>query len=940
VKLSRALLLIRLLILILSTTAAFAQPSYQVQKTGPANVGSGDTITYTIVVRNDGSTGDATLHDPLPAGTVFDSLASPAGWSCTTPAVGANGTVFCTNAAFAGGTVDTFTLVVDTDGIASGTAVTNTATVTGTDVEPRSSTATTTVDSADLRVTKSGDGTTSAGGSISYSITVTNGGFADSSVTLTDPLPAGTTFTSIVIPSGWSCTTPAAGTNGTVQCSTAVMAAEEEATFTLVVAVDGGAQPGDTFTNTATVSGPLFDPDLTSNSASATTLIPDPGATDLYVTKSAPATASAAETFDYTVVVGNADAAAILDVSLSDPLPAGTTFQAITYPVDWSCTTPSAGTNGSIDCSAATLAGNATAAFIITVRVDNSVAAGTVVTNTAEGGTESQQNDPSNDTASANTTIVTAPSVGVTVSDSPDPVAAGNDLTYTIEVGNEGSDAPDVTLTFTPPPATTFVSLAPAAGWSCTTPAAGASGPITCTIATLPAGGATFTVVQHVPPGTANGAILTATAEVAHAGSDAEPTDDTATATTTVIVQATFTVTKKAPATVTAGNNLSYTIDVTNDGPSDAAVTLSDDVVAPATFASFAAPAGWSCATPAVGASGNVSCSIATLAGTATASFTLVVNVPAGTAGGTVLTNTANAGGGSDTATTTVLAAPVPEADLNVTKSGPATAASNSTVAYTITVTNDGPDAAANVTLTDILSAPFVSLASPAGWSCTTPAAGATGTVTCTIASLANAAVPTFTLFVTAPAAPATLTNTASVSSTTADADGSDNAAVATTNIATGADLHVTKTGPATAIANSTVAYTITVTNDGPDAAANVTLTDILSAPFVSLASPAGWSCTTPAAGATGTVTCTIASLPNAAVATFTLSVTAPPAPASLTNTASVTSTTPDGDAADNASTAATTITAAPAPAAAVPTLSPALLALMAVALAAIALKR
>jgi uncharacterized repeat protein (TIGR01451 family) len=777
---SRAALLILFLCL---TTAAFAQPSYQVQKTGPANVESGDTISYTIVVRNDGSTGDATLDDPLPAGTVFDSLASPAGWSCTTPAVGASGTVSCTNAAFAGGTVDTFTLVVDTDGVAGGSVVTNTAMVSGTDVEPRSSTATTTVDSADLRVTKTGDGTTSAGGSITYSITVTNGGFADSSVTLTDPLPAGTTFTSIVIPSGWSCTTPAAGASGTVQCSTAVMAAEEEATFTLVVAVDGGAQPGDTFTNTATVSGPLFDPDTTSNSASATTLIPDPGALDLYVTKSAPATAGAGETFDYTVVVGNGDAAAIIDVSLSDPLPAGTTFQAITFPVDWSCTTPAVGTNGSIDCSASTLAGNATAAFIITVRVDNGVAAGTVITNTAEGGTESQQNDPSNDTASANTTIVVAPSVGVTVSDSPDPVTAGNDLTYTIQVGNEGGDAPDVTLTFTPPPSTTFVSLAPAAGWSCATPAVGASGPITCTIATLPAGGATFTVVQHVPSNTANGAVLTATAEVSHAGFDAEPADDTDSTTTTVQTQATFSVTKKAPPTVTAGDDLSYSIDVTNDGPSDAAVTLSDDVDAPATFVSLAAPAGWSCATPAVGASGNVSCSIATLAATATASFTLVVNVPAGTAAGTVLTNTATAGGGSDNATTTVLAPPPPEADLNVTKTGPATAGSNSTVAYTITVTNEGPDTASNVTLTDILSAPFVSLAAPAGWSCSTPAVGATGTVTCTIASLANAAIATFTLSVTAPTAPATLTNTASVTSTTTDSDGADNASTATTTI-------------------------------------------------------------------------------------------------------------------------------------------------------------
>jgi hypothetical protein len=41
-----------------------------------------------------------TLNDVLPAGTTFRSLVPPAGWGCTTPAVGANGTITCSIATF------------------------------------------------------------------------------------------------------------------------------------------------------------------------------------------------------------------------------------------------------------------------------------------------------------------------------------------------------------------------------------------------------------------------------------------------------------------------------------------------------------------------------------------------------------------------------------------------------------------------------------------------------------------------------------------------------------------------------------------------------------------------------------------------------------------------------------------------------------------------
>jgi hypothetical protein len=69
------------------------------------------------------------LSDPLPTGTTFVSLSSPGGWSCTPPAVGANGTVSCSIASLPlGDAVFTLTVKVGV-GVANGTVLTNTATV-------------------------------------------------------------------------------------------------------------------------------------------------------------------------------------------------------------------------------------------------------------------------------------------------------------------------------------------------------------------------------------------------------------------------------------------------------------------------------------------------------------------------------------------------------------------------------------------------------------------------------------------------------------------------------------------------------------------------------------------------------------------------------------------------------------------------------------------
>ncbi|HET9529318.1 MAG TPA: HYR domain-containing protein, partial [Blastocatellia bacterium] len=127
--------------------------------------------------------------------------------------------------------------------------------------------------------------------------------------------------------------------------------------------------------------------------------------------------------------------------------------------------------------------------------------------------------------------------LSVTKTGSPDPVAAGGNITYTIQVSNSGPDAAStVQLDEAVPANTTFQSITAPPGWSCSTPAVGGTGAITCTTNLLPVlSTANFTLVVRVDPGTADNTIITNTATVTSSITDPAPTNNTAGATTTVM---------------------------------------------------------------------------------------------------------------------------------------------------------------------------------------------------------------------------------------------------------------------------------------------------------------------------------------------------------------------------------------------------------------------
>jgi uncharacterized repeat protein (TIGR01451 family) len=181
---------------------------------------------------------------------------------------------------------------------------------------------------------------------------------------------------------------------------------------------------------------------------------------------------------------------------------------------------------------------------------------------------------------------------------------------------------------------------------------------------------------------------------------------------------------------------------------------------------------------------------------------------------------------------------PAGNTDLSVTATGPSAGPlavlPGASVAYTITLTNNGPLAAQNVVLTDALpaGATFGSLTQTSGPDAFTfGQSGNTVSETAT-ADLAVGSSDTFTLVVTAPNGPlgANFSDSASVTSTTPDANQDNSSAtVAGAILGPPADLVVTTSTPASVTEGNNITYTVIVTNSGSNSATGVVLTDTLT---------------------------------------------------------------------------------------------------------------
>ena len=354
-----------------------------------------------------------------------------------------------------------------------------------------------------------------------------------------------------------------------------------------------------------------------------------------------------------------------------------------------------------------------------------------------------------------------------------------------------------------------------------------------------------------------------------------------------------------SPDPVTETQNLTYTINVANAGPSSApAVVLTDTLPGSAALVSATASQG-SC-----GGTSVITCNLGSLAKGASAVVTLVVtpsvpgtisNLASVTSGGSDL-NPAN---NSSTESTVVKAA----ADVAVTIAGaPNPVVETQNLTYTASVTNNGPSSASNVLLTDSLPAALTLVSATASQgSCS-----GTVNVVCALGTLAKGASATATIVVK-PSGAGTISDIASVSATEADLAPANNSATATTLVKAAADLSITLSdSPDPVIEHQNLTYTISVTNRGPSSATGVAVTDVLPAgvTFGSATASQG-SCS-----GTSLVTCSIGTLAKNAIATVTIVVSAS-APGTLSDTASVAGSEVDLNPSDNTATASTQVNAA-----------------------------
>ena len=859
-----------------SATITCQKPSLSVSKTADAaTVNAGDPIGFTIKVANGGPgvAKGVTLSDPLPTGST-----TAAGWTiasgpsqCSiTGAVGSQ-SLSCTAVDLASGGLLTVHIVARTSATAC-TTYHNTATAHAANAPDATASATITCNAPTLTVTKTADAATvNAGDPIGFTITVANGGPGlAKDVTLSDPLPAGLTV------AGWSkasgpagCTVTGALGSQTLACARVDLVSG--ASYSVHVTAATSFADCATYHNTATAHASNA-PDATA-SASITCNAPS-----LTVTKTADAaTVNAGDPIGFTVRVANGGPGLAKDVTVSDPLPAGTTAAG------WSkvsgltqCSVTGAVGNQTLACTAIDLVSRGS--YIVHVTAATSFADCATYHNTA---TASASNAP--DASGSASVTCLKPSLSVTKTADAATVSAGDPIGFTVTVANGGLGlAKDVVLS-DPLPAGLTV-----AGWS------KASGPAGCAV-TGAVGSQTLACARvDLVSGQSYSVHVTAATSFA----DCTTYDNTATASASNAPDASasasitcqkpsLSVSKTADAaTVDAGDPIGFTVKVANGGPGAAnGVTLSDPLPAGTTAA------GWQIA------SGPSQCSITGAVGSQTLACTAVdlpsggllsVHVVARTsfADCTTYDNTATASASNAPDASASASITCQKPSLSVTKTADAaTVNAGDPIGFMVTVANGGPGTAKGVTLSDPLPAGTTA----AGWSqASGPAgcsiAGAVGsqTLSCTAVDLASGG--SYSVHVTAATSFADCTtydNTATASAANAP-DQSDSASV-TCNAPS---LSVTKTADAATVnAGDPLGFMVTVANGGPGTAKGVTLSD----PLPAGTTVAGWSkASGPAgcsiAGAVGSQTLYCSAVDLASGGSYSVHVTAATSFADCTN--------------------------------------------------------
>ena len=549
-------------------------PDIHVDKTADqGTIDAGQTASYTITVTNDGAgtAYDVTLTDTLPAGIDWSDNSA----DCTI----AGGVLSCDFGDLAPGASASVTVSGTTDpadcGVLHNVANVAASNESDADAQDNSDSADITVNCPDVTVTKTGNGTISAGDNATFSITVENlGPGTATNVSLNDPLPAGIDWVLGAVTgdiTGVACSITGPVGTEVLACSDASMAAGDAFT----VNISGGTDAADcgTVPNTATVAADNEAEGQTGNNEDSDTIVVN--CPDILITKTAnPAgPVNAGDVIGFDISVSNNGDGNATNVAVNDPLPAG---------VDWTVGAVTGDTTG-VACSITGSVGSEVLActdatmepgdsFTVHVSGTTDAADCGVIDNTASVTTGNDGGD--DDDASV---TVQCPDIEVTKTASNSPITAGEDAVFAITVENIGEGvAYDVVLTDPLPAGIDWVDDSALCDI--------AAGTLTCDLGDMDPG-ETFTV--HVSGATNNASaadndcgdlpnIASATASNEGAGDLGNNSDDA-----TIVVECPDVVVVKDAVTtpIQVGEDAVFSITVSNAGNGTAVdVLLVDDL--------------------------------------------------------------------------------------------------------------------------------------------------------------------------------------------------------------------------------------------------------------------------------------------------------------------------------------------------------------------------
>lgn len=774
-------------------------------------------------------------------------------------------------------------------------------------------TSTTTIrEGADLELAIDGPGTAAAGSTVQFSATVTNHGpDAISGAVVRIPVPEGLANLSFpagceLIDGAYSCTVPGRlEADESYEISFGAQVAVATTSDLIVLGSVTGSDPDQP-------ADPILDNNGVAFSFEVT------GGTDLRLSKTrSPANSPllVGEQVSFTLdprYTGDRP----FGIWVEDLLPASYEITGVTA-AGWDCTT--AGQLVRCEMAQGTAAGAnvALGEIVIAAEVVAAPQGGGFVRNTATIGAEGPEDqNPDNNTAQDSGVVIEEPNpmlAGVKRGQSPALISAGSSYDFQVGARNSGN-VPfigTITLTDLLPAELTYVSHV-GNGWSCT-PSAGAEWPdrvgtvvceITYTDANPLAVGASTplaTLTTQADPDLEGAVRITNTLGVSAPGIGDIPSVSVDVDIDLVGRSADLEVEKTAVSPrVTLGDPQTFHITVRNNGGSAAtAITVEDTLsgllnsLATGEHAGFvgyqvvSTPAGStaSCESTAQGGQSRLlSCEIDRLEPQDEA--VIAVTVRPGGAGGT-RSNTAEAWSANvadpvwsnNRGTASFVLDPV--ADITVTKSTDMQAvAVGQELIYAISASNKARiteaggeiayafSPAENVVATERLPLGVIFLG-VSGASCSGgPAAGQTVTVgnrtiTCQLGTIAPDVTRSFEVRVMPglehlDADPAEIVNEVEVATSTPERDGTDNTARVTTGVNDARlDLLVNKSdSPDPVTVGENVTYTLTVTNNGPSAATDVVLTDIMPSDsrftYVRHTAPGDASCAAPTVGSSG----------------------------------------------------------------------------------------